>query len=114
MVCKEVADARGQFGCSTRELAHCEVPCTPVFLVTSSKVKIPDISVAFPHTHSSDMENLGMFRLSLSLSLCVCWCKKENHHTEKLAGSVMADMAAKAIQSFHVCVCVYTPTFVRQ
>lgn len=54
------------------------------------------------------------------LCCCVCTCKnkKKPHHTskrakrnKKLAGSVMADMAAKATVRHS---CVYTPTFVRQ
>jgi len=61
-------------------------------LVISSKVKIPDVRLPF-HRH-----HLGMFRLCV----LVCAKKKPPHQKKKLAGSVMADVAAKATD-IHVC-----------
>jgi hypothetical protein len=112
---KEVADASGQ----SVILLHVSWPtvkfcCTPVFF-----------------GHFFPRWRFQTFRFCLSthtaitwecsrLCCCVCTCKKKKkpHHTskrakrnKKLAGSVMADMAAKATVRHS---CVYTPTFVRQ
>lgn len=61
---------------ATRELAHCEVLLhTCLFRSFLSKVKIPDISVAFPHTQPS----LG--NVPDSVVVCVRAKIKRNHTT---------------------------------